>query len=327
MSIPYSHGTSFDTATTIHAWVEYPFREQGDSTTKVYHHTMRQTATAYAPLADDVVLTAAGAKPERSPFSDDSAAYFAGDYGLSHIGDGLIEFDRQFANIPQDRIESNGFYAFEFPVVPGGINISKNSTSENTSYDTGAFTVTITATLSAADAASFNDGDFVYITNPNYWEYDIGSATYSRSNFYGISSKSGNTITLVIENFYYLSGGTTPTAYTGFTDNTPTEYVIKIIVAGSRANPVQLNSPSIVNYRYLKVSSPLQIPLLEERFQLLTSSGVVTTATSATTTPLNTAEYQNAALAGQYIINAEPERITKWKNNIYELAVIRVKAK
>lgn len=120
MSLPYTKGTAYSTPTTVRAWVEYPFRNEGDSTAKVYHHIMQVSAEDYTTLADDVVLTDAGAKPARSPFADDSSAYYAGDYNLSHIGDGMVKFDRQFAHVPADRQVPNGPYAVTFPAMYNG---------------------------------------------------------------------------------------------------------------------------------------------------------------------------------------------------------------
>ena len=322
MAIPYSAGTAFTTPTCVRAWYEYPFRDQGDSVTKLYHNIMQVQETSYAPLADDDVLTDAGQKPERSPFADDAAAYYVGDSSLNHIGDGLVEFDRMFANIPADRIETNGFYSFEYPIRAALIE-NVTTTSESSSYNTGTLELTITATLSAPDAAKFNDGDNITITNASGWNYTAGTTTYTRTSFTGKCTKSGSTLTLVVSLFYFLSG--VPTAFTGFTDNAPASYLVSKVISPGRSSTAQLNSASILSYRYVKTSNPESLSLVP-RFLLTTSAGLVTTALSTTTIPITTDEYNEASQLGTYVIAAESEVPIRWYGNIYEISQILVQA-
>ena len=322
MAIPYSAGTAFTTPTCVRAWYEYPFRDQGDSVTKLYHNIMRVQETSYAPLADNDVLTDAGAKPSRSPFADDAAAYYVGDSSLSQIGDGLVEFDRMFANVPAERIEPNGFYSFEYPRRTA-VLLTATTTSESSSYNTGALELTISATLSSPDAADFSDGDYITITNASGWEYTAGTITYTRTSFTGNCTKSGNTLTLVISFFYSLNG--TPTAYTGFTDNNPASYTVTKIVSPGRSTSAQLNSASILSYRYVKTSNPESLSL-SPKFLLTTSTGVVTNFLSSTSIPITTDEYNEASELGTYVIAAESEVPRRWYGNIYEISNILVQA-
>ena len=322
MSLP--SGTTFSNATCVNARIEYPLRDQGDAVTKVYHHTMQQALTSYAPLADDDTMTTATEKPERSPFPDDANAFFIGDSTPTEIDGGLIEWVRSFANIPQDLIVPNGFYAFEFPDVPGGIVLSKSTTSESSSYNTSTLVLTITATLSASDAANFNNGDVLSIYNPATWTYNIpGILNYTRTIFTGPVTKSGNTITMTLD-FFYLNLGV-PTAFSNFTDNGASYYDVKKTVSADRNGTEVINSPSLIQYRYIKNRS-INLIQLKSKFELVTSTGDKTSATSTTTIPFTTAQYQTSALNSESI-PAENETIEQWRGNIYRLSQIFVKMK
>jgi len=323
MSLPTTTHT-LSTPKSVGAWIEYPFRDQGDSSTKIYHHTMQVKLAGYSPLSDDDTMTAATEKPINSPFTDDANAFYIGD-SKPTSGDGLmVQFDRMFANIPQDRVDPNGFYAFEFPVVPGGISVQANSTSENTSYNSGTFIITINATLSAGDSSNFQAGDYLEIENPNLWEYNGLYGTVTRTTFAGIVTKSGNQVKLQLELVTYIDANGNKVPITGLTDNSPANYIVRKSISPSRVAPKQLNGPSIVKTRYIKTSDPSFIQLASF-FELKTSTGVATTTTSATTVPTTTDDYKNAAINGEYIINAETESIRRWKGNIYEVSVIKVR--
>ena len=317
----YTSGTSFSTPTVVRAWVEYPFRNNGDSTTKVYHHIMQVKATSYTTLSDDDVMTTAGQKPNRSPFADDSAAYYVGDYGKSHIGDGLVEFDRQFANIPQDRSEPNGFYSFEFPANTEGIFSEFPTLTESSSYNTSTLIVTINFTLSSTDATSINDGDSVVVYNAAKWDYTRPGVNSSTTSWRGIVSKSGTSYTITDPHFYTVSG--VPTAFSTFVDNNTTNYDIRKYISPERSTTAQLNSPSVISYRYFKLDSLTGMPL-QSQFKLSTSSNLATSTLGTTTEPLTRDNYIQAALDGEYAIGAEDESITRWKGNIYEFSQIKV---
>jgi len=321
-------GATLTNATCVKARIEYPFRDQGDALTKVYHHTMQQKLTSYAPLDDDDTMTAATEKPENSPFADDADAFFVGDTALAEQDGGMVEWVRSFANIPQDLITPGGFYAFEFPDVAGGIFTIKDTTSESSSYNAGTFVLTITATLSALDAAEFTDGQYLSIYNPNAWTYErvVGTSTYSYTQtiFSGLTTKSVSTITLTIENFYHLINGV-KTAFTSFSDNTPTEYSVKIQVSPDRNSTAVINSPSVISNRYVKDRNVESIQL-NSKFELTSLTGLIQTQTSISSIPFTTAQYQAAALNEQSI-PAENETIEHWRGNIYRLSQIFVKMK
>ena len=108
-------GTSFDTPTCIGGNIEFPFNQQGNQSTKIYRHHMLVSQDAYSTLPQNSTLTSATSKPLRSPFPDDPAAYFVADQNPAAAGNGLMRFDRIFANIPLDYDEPYGLYAKELP--------------------------------------------------------------------------------------------------------------------------------------------------------------------------------------------------------------------
>ena len=318
-----TNGIPLTTHTCVGASIGYPFRDNGDSSTKVYSYTMQGALSTYAPLDDNDEMTTAGKMPVRSPFPDDANAFFVGDTKPTPIDGGLVEYVRTFANIPQSRIDPYGFYAFEFPIVPGGIQKSNDSTSESSSYNTGTFTLSISATLSAADALDFSNGEIVTIVNPSSWSYDSdGLVFYTKYEFKGAAIKNGNTITIKVYDFFYQFQLGTKIAYDNFTDNGATKYIVKKIVSPARTAAQTINSPSQISFRYIKTQSSSEISLASP-FKLQNSSGVETDATSDTTVPTTTTQYQNSALNGEYI-GAENETINRWKGNIFEVQQIRV---
>lgn len=116
-------GTTFDTATCIGAKCYYPLQQYG-LYAKVYEHIMLQTQSEYdAPELNTTLVpynaTTAplGSKPNRSPFDDDSTAFFVGDTAVTNIGNGLIRFNRLYANIPAEHSEPYGLYARELPSI------------------------------------------------------------------------------------------------------------------------------------------------------------------------------------------------------------------
>lgn len=116
-------GTSFDTATCIGGKCYYPLQEYG-LYAKVYEHTMIQTQNKYdAPQlnstlqAYDATNAPLGSKPTRSPFDDDSTAFFVGDTSVNNVGNGLIGFTRVYANIPAEHSEPYGLYSRMLPSI------------------------------------------------------------------------------------------------------------------------------------------------------------------------------------------------------------------
>jgi len=327
MTIPYSAGTAFTTATCVNAWVEYPFANLGDVATKVYHHTMQQERLSYAPLAFNDVMTAADEKPTRSPFADDSAAYWVEDSTTSDIGGTLVEFQRSFANIPADRIEPNGLYPFEFP----GNSVAQ---SDAIGTSTGGYVETVTSssgeqmkvdvvfTLSVADAAKLSTGETITIKNNTdvfniYYGYGfINISTISAV----VTSIVSTTITAEYSG-YYATG--TPT-FNKNPNATFTTYDISRPGFKLR-DKLQDSTTSAILYTYEKLSNVTDASPFAEKFVVLNSAGTVTDNLAATTLPTS-AQYYEIFKAGGYI-NAEDETFERWRGNIYERKIIQVVAK
>lgn len=129
-------GTSFDTATCIGGKCEYPLIESGVNA-KVYYHNMICTQNKYEKLPLNTTLETYnastkpnGGKPERSPFDDDATASYVGDFNINPMGNGLVSFQRVFAQVPEDHIEPYGLYSRQLPsyTVTG-------FTANNTDFD------------------------------------------------------------------------------------------------------------------------------------------------------------------------------------------------
>jgi len=323
MALP--SGSTFSVAKCVRARIEYPFRDLGDAITKVYHHTMQQALSSYAPLADNDTMTTSTEKPDGSPFADDANAFFVSDTTLNEIDGGRVEWVRSFANIPQDLIVPNGFYAFEFPDVSGGIVLSKATTSEISSYNSSTFQLTITATLSTSDAANFNTGDVLTVYNLSSWTYTKNGSDISFTSITGVASKSGNTLTIIPNYLFYYTSGGTQLPVTGFTDNSAPEYLIRKQISPDRNGTAVINSPSYISHRY-QIGRDVANFQLATPFQLSSSTGQSSNSTTVSTIPYTTAQYQEAALAGASIA-AENETIEHWRGNIYRLSQIFVKMK
>jgi hypothetical protein len=116
-------GTSFDTATCIGGRCYYPLQQYG-LYAKIYEHIMIQTQNKYdAPelnstlLEYDATNAPLGSKPTRSPFDDDPTAFFVGDTAVTNMGNGLIRFNRLYANIPSEHSEPYGLYSRMLPSI------------------------------------------------------------------------------------------------------------------------------------------------------------------------------------------------------------------
>lgn len=329
MSIPYNYGTSFSTPTTIRAWIEYPFRNQGDSTTKVYHHIMRATALDHVPLDDDDVMTDAGEKPERSPFSDDSGAYYVGDYSISHVGDGLVEFDRQFANIPSDRTiengkaDSTGLYAFDFPATSAAVNDFESTTTTGSySYSSPTISFSLTLTSGFITSANLAVGEDVKVYNGNdYFAFTRDGEQYSYKMFYGtIASIVGTVVT--VDSYETLNASSVTNNLFGGASSF-TFYKEKM---PKRAAPLSDNSPAALEFRYVKSNDPFSLASdLEKKFRVIDLANVITDTISPTTAP--TLDFYANLVYNKDFINAEDEQLKKWKGNIYAKVRTKIIAK
>lgn len=118
MSLPYTSGDFTTPRAVGGSFVEYPFIEDGDNATKVYHIHCSVNKDDYAAIALDVTMaSASNADVIALPFAADANAYFVGDFN-HRVADGvLMTFDRQFATIPATRTEYDGSLFFNYPAI------------------------------------------------------------------------------------------------------------------------------------------------------------------------------------------------------------------
>lgn len=104
MAIPYTSG-DFTSARVVDHWLEYPFTDFDDRTTKVYNLRCRVNVADYTSLPKGTLLSsAAAAGVIDTPFTD-STARFIGDTPANSVSGGVVEFVRSFAKIPKKRID------------------------------------------------------------------------------------------------------------------------------------------------------------------------------------------------------------------------------
>jgi hypothetical protein len=117
MSIPYTSEDFTTPRAGGDSWVEYPFIEYGDNSSKVYHMRCTVNKDDYTAIAlSTTMASASNADVLVLPFAADTSAYFVGDFNHRVKDGALIEFDRQFATIPATRTrELIGSSTFNFP--------------------------------------------------------------------------------------------------------------------------------------------------------------------------------------------------------------------
>ena len=312
MSIPYLSTNEFNTARPNQdSWVEFPFIDKGDSTTKVYHLRCTMLRSEYDPSdvsLDATMASAANAAVTSLPFTADANAYFVGDF--EHlISDGvLITFDRQFANIPLSTIDPAGSEIFTFPGLPSTsgtgtrIDISNASVSSNV------------VTLSLASAHGMTSGD-------NFRYYIRGYVTrYGRdyyNNFYGNGVCTTGTTGSTIKLYTYL-----PDSFTFF-------YGSVYPFASRGRKQVSRKSSTQFEYDYFLpgvtagIASSQQITL-PQRFEAFryTEGNTVETLDGATE-PTNTEYNEIVDTDGFLVLDSG---ISRWKGNIIRRSVKSIRA-
>lgn len=320
---------AFTIPTCVQARVEYPFRERGDFTTKVYHHTMHVKRDNYAPLAWDDVMTAAGEKPVRSPFPDDAAAYYVGDSTPELVDATVYQFDRKFANIPLDNETGIGLYPFTFPgTTTPHYGDEVNATSYTSATpDSGTDEVDLVLPISSADSEKLFIGQSVRVLiadGAEYFEFtpNGGSGTSqwpgpSVQNSIGtVSALSSSSVTITASILAGYSADWTTVGGFAYDD-----FDIQTVKIPDR-DATTLNSAAIQTSQYFKIadSSDLTIP---PRFQIVTSANAPTDQLASDTQPSEDqyiAKFEN----GDYI-NAEDGKPTRWMGNIWEVSTIKVR--
>lgn len=319
MSIPYSHGTSFDTASCVQCWIEYPFQRYGNTSTKIYHHIMVQHGDSYTPGALNTVMTTAGAKPARSLFPDDSSAYFCEDRGLSPMGDNLVTFDRIFANIPTGFEEGGGNFSFTFPVSPNASNYTCNANRFSLSGNT------LLLNIANANSPFFQVGDTAIARQGIAFTPTGGiSQTRSYSRWLitgnGGDNSAGSGLTRLTLEFETSSGG----LVTSFGLST---FSLDRVGTLARSSAITLNSESILTYRFVKTDS-INSERFEDAFSILAYGGAdyVQVDTLGTATLPDESLYQGMTKSGSFI-QAEPETPSRWLGNIWMIVGRKVRAR
>jgi len=329
MSLPSTvTGTAFTTPTCVGATIEYPFRNNGDSATKIYSHIMQVKLTSYAPLADDDTMTTATQKPARSPFPDDSLAFYIGDSVPEPIDGGMVQFVRSFSNIPESRVEGAGLYGFTFPANNAGIDATFNCLSGTGDFLTSNNRVEIRFSLTSSNAANLGVGDRCQSTTAAqrlifygqtafrdvYPFFVIYEKTSSGSNF----SYKG-----YMENYQSVKSVNAYSNLSTFTMSLP-----KVL---ARASTETTNSESVFTYRYVKTAN-IEDEDLARRFNVLSRSGSNPNYTYTEQDEVTTStfphrdEYGGLAFVGGYL-QAEPEVVNRWRGNIWKVTGRQVAAK
>lgn len=106
----YTKG-DFTSTRIVDYWVEYPFSDFGDTSTKIYKFRCQVNAGNYATLSKGSSMAGAISMGVIETPITDSTARFCSDQGFASSSGGVIEFVRTFANIPQSRTDySSGTY-------------------------------------------------------------------------------------------------------------------------------------------------------------------------------------------------------------------------
>jgi len=283
---------------------------------------MQVERDSYAPLAWNDVMTTADEKPTRSPFADDSAAYYVGDTEPQNTDARMVEFDRMFANIPQTKTESNGIYSFTFP----GSNVN---TTVNVDTSSGNESVVFNSPNQATIVADFVSSGLIEVnskyevqndvaTNGEFQaRLDTSSGTwidYNVSDAF-VTDKSGNTITLKV-NLDSL-------AYKDFRSPL-TISTFTLVRKGYARAPLVDNSKSIVLYSYVKADDIESVPT-GKKFSTVLASNFQPTSTLDSNTIPTAGEYAELKESGGYI-NAESSKVRRWMGNIWEVEQILVEA-
>jgi len=297
MSLPYTSGDFTKPRAGTESWVEYPFIEEGDNTTKVYHLVCAVNEANYTPIAlDTTMASATNADVIDLPFAADATAYFVGDYNKTKIEGGLVRFDRQFADIPASRSSIlTGTSAYTFP----GVEADKDDTIERTASGFSATSTTVT--LTCTNTVTVGDTVLCSLSTTD------GSSTLTVSRQARTALAGTSTSQVVVDRFNtlttFVSGsveefnvqprGTTTLATGTFTDFT---YYLPGVTSGIT---VSTDVPLSETFR-------IQAPLL--------SPGTVPSAT----------EYDAKVTNGDLLLIESS--ITRYAGNIIQRADVKVKA-
>lgn len=305
MSEIYTKGDYDTPRATKDSWIEYPFIEEGDSATKIYHMICEVNRSGYDATAvdlDDTMASAAAADVVALPFATDSSAYFVGDFDHQAIEGGLIRFDRQFAKIPATRNGSfSGTVAYTYP----GIESKDTNGTERTI--TAASTTGNVTTLTATNTVSVGDVIFFTLTT------------------------TGGGVTITVSDYTTALAGTT-----GSVVKIPSVAVLGTFDSGTLTELLVAPGPqktiptgSITDYTYYLpgVTSGITVPGDVEESTIFAPMSARTgrsVNTLADDTVPDSATYAAQITNRDYIIIES--NVTRWKGNIIQRANVKVRA-
>jgi hypothetical protein len=306
MSLPTTDATFAQVRAVAQTYIEYPFIELGDNSTKVYHMVCQQNRLDYnaAQIALDTTMSnASNAGVISLPFNADSNAYFVGDFDHAPIDGGLVEFERVFANIPSSRAsEFAGTQSYSYAGI-GLFNVS-NATEHTRTITSVSNDPTLRYNiLTVSNTASI--GDVVWVT------INL-SAGGSISDWRTVLSGSNST-TIKIAKITTLSasGGT-----------------VKELFYSPRG-VVSQQTGSIADFSYYLpgvtpgISNPTDVKE-DMAFSILDSETYRSTDTLSDDTIPTVSEYQELIDADDYLLVSS--NVTRWKGNILQKANYKVRA-
>ncbi len=302
MSIPYTSADFTTPRATGASWIEYPFIEDGDTATKIYHLICEVNKDDYASVAlDTTMANASNADVLELPFTADAAAYHVGDFNHQVIDGALLRFDRQFTSIPSDRDDVfTGTRAYSYP----GIFATTDAGTERTvtAYSHSG-TSTQICTLTVTNTLSIGDLFYLEITT---------STTVVTGYFVAITGTTGSVV-----KFKLLTLGGV------FDSGTLTELVIQ--PRGQDA--VETGSTSDFTYYLPGVTAGITDATdvtetaVFKAYNPATGASVLTLGQS--TVP-SFVEYAEMVSDGDYIVVAS--NVKRWRGNIIEREDIKVRA-
>lgn len=344
MSLPTT-ASILQTPTCVGATVEYPFRNNGDSSTKIYNHIMQVKLTDYAPLSDNDTMTAATKKPVRSPFPDDANAFYIGDSQPEPMDGGMVQFVRSFSNIPASRVEGAGLYAFTFPSNNNAASTFIMSASKSgRSFAPNRCEFSFYATN--AQAANFGIGD-IFMVGYNLYEYEPLRIYWQGDTSYrDIQPKMVVYYKEVESSGYRIKGYLSSFSSIDFSQSLPSSsgaygyhwttgsgnYGIAVQKTIGRVDEITENAESFLTYRYVKTDN-INNETFASKFDILQyvvaddiEHGFVSTDTLAAGTSPSIYEYNGLVSSGG-LMQAEPEVAVRWRGNIWEIAGRQIVAK
>jgi hypothetical protein len=315
MSIPYTSEDFTTPRAGGESWVEYPFIEYGDNSSKVYHMRCTVNKDDYSAIAlNTTMASASNADVLALPFAADTNAYFVGDFNHRVIDGALLEFDRQFATIPATNEDYPGTEFFTFPGLPyqqGSAAVSCSSVS----YSGGIQTINAKTNHGLSPGDQFRINIFI-----SYYQLINGSVniiTYDSIAVYdtAISGTSGTTLKSTVK----IGQGNYTENTTAYSPTARIEIQLYPDAVASRSAIELSANTKIINDYFLPGVSPdinnVNDIFIEQKFQPVTAStGAFVEDLSAGTIP-SANQYKASINNNDYI--TKDCAIQQYKGNIY----------